>query len=560
MSNIKNGLSSPTSSKCPASALSLRPITSKGYYYPPSFAQGSTIKHFRRPQSQLPSLSSITSIRPSLKMQSRQNSIFPKIYTPLSTTTSSKKWVRTAAPLPIRAGTPIIDSKVCSSTNVDPVIRIPDMSHFGMEGSTSGPLKPIVRLNSNQAHRMEVKFKKATNSPWFRSKSSAVARFHKNGSMTRKRPSKQNFSVRKYSLRRIRKSSISSNSPRSRRLSAAIPLLIGGGEGSYFKSKEFIKDKKKCSSTPSRNTSFSIQSGSPRKLSQSVRRATRVIQRSKKLLNKSKRKKNTFCIFFNKFGTCRRGTECSFIHDLRQVLICSRFLGTGSCTKVGCSLSHNVMVGKIPTCQFFNDGVCVKENCSFRHIQSSGKRVSPIKKKRISPTIPMKNMSTVPAELSNLRCKPYHKREEKKAIIEDAIDPAISSRYFDNSPASQPIISIIPRRPRKELNDKDALYFLASSSDSDAENMDDDKMQCDTAKGIMSNGSDSEFRKCKLSAYNVNTGVAGCTTSSGDNRRQKLLERITKFKEKPTTSHSADTGNIPSAKPNIMMPTFFKFS
>lgn len=244
-------------------------------------------------------------------MQSRQNSIFPKIYTPLSTTTSSKKWVRTAAPLPIRAGTPIIDSKVCSSTNVDPVIRIPDMSHFGMEGSTSGPLKPIVRLNSNQAHRMEVKFKKATNSPWFRSKSSAVARFHKNGSMTRKRPSKQNFSVRKYSLRRIRKSSISSNSPRSRRLSAAIPLLIGGekptqinnpcfmrhglnfilpkvkniylyllqlnilgGEGSYFKSKEFIKDKKKCSSTPSRNTSFSIQSGSPRKLSQSVRRAT----------------------------------------------------------------------------------------------------------------------------------------------------------------------------------------------------------------------------------------------------------------------------------------------
>ncbi|GAB6023308.1 Zinc finger CCCH domain-containing protein 3 [Chamberlinius hualienensis] len=98
--------------------------------------------------------------------------------------------------------------------------------------------------------------------------------------------------------------------------------------------------------------------------------ANRAVNRSIFYLNVAKDKSKQYCLFYNKFGNCKKkesGT-CPYIHDSDKIAICKRFL-RGECKVDKCPYAHNHCRSKMPTCNFFILGTCHNgEKCNYSHV------------------------------------------------------------------------------------------------------------------------------------------------------------------------------------------------
>ncbi|XP_013389024.1 uncharacterized protein LOC106157819 [Lingula anatina] len=106
--------------------------------------------------------------------------------------------------------------------------------------------------------------------------------------------------------------------------------------------------------------------------SQNRKRASNVLHKSitTAVQCKYKKQRQQYCLFYNRFGKCKRGHKCPFAHDPDKIAICTRFL-RGTCKGENCPFSHQVLKEKMPVCSFFLRGVCNKDDCPYLHVNVS---------------------------------------------------------------------------------------------------------------------------------------------------------------------------------------------
>uniref|UniRef100_A0A3P9IPT0 Zinc finger CCCH domain-containing protein 3 n=1 Tax=Oryzias latipes TaxID=8090 RepID=A0A3P9IPT0_ORYLA len=104
--------------------------------------------------------------------------------------------------------------------------------------------------------------------------------------------------------------------------------------------------------------------------------ASRAVQRSIAIIRHARQKKQQkqYCMYYNRFGKCNRGTSCTFIHDPDKVAVCTRFL-RGTCKREDgtCPFSHKVSKEKMPVCSYFLKGICNNSDCPYSHVYVSSK-------------------------------------------------------------------------------------------------------------------------------------------------------------------------------------------
>ncbi|KAJ3196252.1 Type I HSP40 co-chaperone [Irineochytrium annulatum] len=74
-----------------------------------------------------------------------------------------------------------------------------------------------------------------------------------------------------------------------------------------------------------------------------------------------------YCQFY-RWGLCKKGTRCPFIHDPERRAVCKSFIA-GNCMDTQCPLSHTPSDKTMPTCQHFERGLCTKINCRYVHVK-----------------------------------------------------------------------------------------------------------------------------------------------------------------------------------------------
>jgi len=93
-------------------------------------------------------------------------------------------------------------------------------------------------------------------------------------------------------------------------------------------------------------------------------------QKSINTILKSQTRSKQYCMFYNKFGKCKKKEDgvCPYIHDPEKIAVCRKFLQQ-KCEKPNCLLSHKVAPEKMPTCKFFLEGMCTRDPCPYRHVK-----------------------------------------------------------------------------------------------------------------------------------------------------------------------------------------------
>ncbi|XP_067452359.1 zinc finger CCCH domain-containing protein 3 [Thunnus thynnus] len=104
--------------------------------------------------------------------------------------------------------------------------------------------------------------------------------------------------------------------------------------------------------------------------------ASRAVQRSLAIIRHARQKKQPrqYCMYYNRFGKCNRGSSCPYIHDPDKVAVCTRFL-RGTCKQADgtCPFSHKVAKEKMPVCSYFLKGICNNSDCPYSHVYVSRK-------------------------------------------------------------------------------------------------------------------------------------------------------------------------------------------
>ncbi|XP_076010633.1 zinc finger CCCH domain-containing protein 3 [Genypterus blacodes] len=104
--------------------------------------------------------------------------------------------------------------------------------------------------------------------------------------------------------------------------------------------------------------------------------ANRAVQRSLAIIRHARQKKlpRQYCMYYNRFGKCNRGSSCPYIHDPDKVAVCTRFL-RGTCKQAdgSCPFSHKVAKEKMPVCSYFLKGICNNSDCPYSHVYVSRK-------------------------------------------------------------------------------------------------------------------------------------------------------------------------------------------
>uniref|UniRef100_T2MA34 Zinc finger CCCH domain-containing protein 3 n=1 Tax=Hydra vulgaris TaxID=6087 RepID=T2MA34_HYDVU len=93
----------------------------------------------------------------------------------------------------------------------------------------------------------------------------------------------------------------------------------------------------------------------------------------KKTINRvqcQKKGQRNYCLFYSRFGKCKRGENCHYIHDPEKVAVCTRFL-RGTCKDKNCIFSHKFDPNKMPVCSYFLLGQCTRDKCPYRHVNVS---------------------------------------------------------------------------------------------------------------------------------------------------------------------------------------------
>lgn len=104
--------------------------------------------------------------------------------------------------------------------------------------------------------------------------------------------------------------------------------------------------------------------------------ASRAVQRSLAIVRQARqrrrKRKQEYCMYYNRFGRCNRGQHCPYIHDPEKVAVCTRFV-RGTCKKTDgtCPFSHHVSKEKMPVCSYFLKGICSNSNCPYSHVYVS---------------------------------------------------------------------------------------------------------------------------------------------------------------------------------------------
>ncbi|XP_058132099.1 zinc finger CCCH domain-containing protein 3 [Dasypus novemcinctus] len=112
-------------------------------------------------------------------------------------------------------------------------------------------------------------------------------------------------------------------------------------------------------------------SGSRSLASRAVQRSLAIVRQAKQ---KKERRREEYCMYYNRFGRCSRGERCPYIHDPEKVAVCTRFL-RGTCKKTDgtCPFSHHVSKDKMPVCSYFLKGTCSNSECPYSHVYVSRK-------------------------------------------------------------------------------------------------------------------------------------------------------------------------------------------
>ncbi|KAM7409352.1 hypothetical protein PAMA_001026 [Pampus argenteus] len=104
--------------------------------------------------------------------------------------------------------------------------------------------------------------------------------------------------------------------------------------------------------------------------------ASRAVQRSLAIIRHARQKKQQrqYCMYYNRFGKCNRGSSCPYVHDPDKVAVCTRFL-RGTCKQADgtCPFSHKVAKEKMPVCSYFLKGICNNSDCPYSHVYVSRK-------------------------------------------------------------------------------------------------------------------------------------------------------------------------------------------
>ncbi|XP_018414462.1 PREDICTED: zinc finger CCCH domain-containing protein 3 [Nanorana parkeri] len=136
-------------------------------------------------------------------------------------------------------------------------------------------------------------------------------------------------------------------------------------------SKSTPKTGKADVSSVSPSTLYSSRTATPTRYF-----ASRAVQRSLAIIRQAQQKKakKEYCMYYNRFGRCKRGDSCPFIHDPEKVAVCTMFLrGTCKLTDGTCQFSHKISKDKMPVCSYFLKGICRRTDCPYSHVYVSRK-------------------------------------------------------------------------------------------------------------------------------------------------------------------------------------------
>ncbi|XP_007541070.1 zinc finger CCCH domain-containing protein 3 [Poecilia formosa] len=182
--------------------------------------------------------------------------------------------------------------------------------------------------------------------------------------------------------------------------------------------------------------------------------ASRAVQRSIAIIRHARQKKQQkqYCMYYNRFGKCNRGTSCPFIHDPDKVAVCTRFL-RGTCKQADgtCPFSHKVAKEKMPVCSYFLKGICNNSDCPYSHVYVSRKAEvcddfvkgycpegEKCKKKH---TLVCPDFSKTGSCPRGSRCKLQHRQRVKRSASSTSTIPVKKSR--SKEPMKRPHLSVV---------------------------------------------------------------------------------------------------------------------
>ncbi|XP_006803690.1 zinc finger CCCH domain-containing protein 3 isoform X1 [Neolamprologus brichardi] len=180
----------------------------------------------------------------------------------------------------------------------------------------------------------------------------------------------------------------------------------------------------------------------------------RAVQRSLAIIRhaRQKQRQKQYCMYYNRFGKCNRGTSCPFIHDPDKVAVCTRFL-RGTCKQADgtCPFSHKVAKEKMPVCSYFLKGICNNSDCPYSHVYVSRKAEvcqdfvkgycpegEKCKKKH---TLVCPDFSKTGSCPHGSRCKLQHRQRVKRRASNSVTPPAKKARTKD--PLKRPHLSVV---------------------------------------------------------------------------------------------------------------------
>ncbi|KAI4880812.1 hypothetical protein NFI96_031834, partial [Prochilodus magdalenae] len=228
--------------------------------------------------------------------------------------------------------------------------------------------------------------------------------------------------------------------------------------------------------------------------------ASRAVQRSLAIIRQARQKKQQarqYCMYYNRFGKCNRGTACPYIHDPDKVAVCTRFL-RGTCKKTDgtCPFSHKVSKEKMPVCSYFLKGICNNSSCPYSHVYVSRKAAvcqdfirgycpqgEKCKKKH---TLVCPEFSSTGVCPKGSKCKLQHRQRAKRTGSSLSSAPAKKAHTRDYMKSSEPSSTQADEgTPSSGLSKLPSFISLSSSPDTPEAI---DSPQCSTVAGVEATG------------------------------------------------------------------------
>ncbi|KNE73090.1 hypothetical protein AMAG_17245 [Allomyces macrogynus ATCC 38327] len=93
------------------------------------------------------------------------------------------------------------------------------------------------------------------------------------------------------------------------------------------------------------------------------------LEPGKFIVRNSTNPKAKHCTYFQRFGTCSRGTACTLIHDPVRIAVCRFALFGRDHDATRCKHNHTLTAHNTPHCAHFQRGSCTNAACKFIHVK-----------------------------------------------------------------------------------------------------------------------------------------------------------------------------------------------